>query len=458
MSVYTPKNIDELKTLVASLSRRGDRIRAVGSEQSFSAVNQTEGSLIRTHELTDRLPVAHLAPGWDASTLVRVACGRTVRALQQELAGEGRMLENTPAFTGQTLAGAVSTASHGTGRGFGPICDLVMSVDLLVDGGEILRLEPENGPTNPLRYPGHLVQNNDWFRSVLVGLGAFGIHVSYLMKTVPLVHLLERRYLAPLNEALDALMSAPARHVGILFSPYADRNGVRWACVTDRYEHDPAVGVQRWVPRQRPWPLLFSRLPVDRPILAACSSMPKVGVPWMVRKALGATCRAEFVSSAPRVLDNYPLNQCAGAHAFEASVGMPDMERAMGRFLARAEIEARAGRWLTGPVSLRTVAASQQFLAPTQGRDSVVFEGISLKNSPWGREVLRPFAGDLDRMGARPHFGLDIFTVKSGDDLARLFPKYGSWRQALVEMDPKGRFDNGLMDRLEIRRRAVVAA
>ncbi len=458
MPLARPSTLEEVQTIVRDACRSGERIRAVGGQNSLSAVFDGDGLALHTDGLDQRLPLPPLRLGWDPADLVRVGCGMRVRALQQLLAPLGRMLENTPAFTDQTLAGAASTASHGTGRGLGAINDLVVSVDMVLDRGEHVRVEPWNGPTDGRRWDGELIQNDRIFHSVVVGLGAFGVQVSYILKTVPLIHLLERRYVTTLDEGLELLTEGDARHVGLLVSPYRYRGGPKLCCVTERVVHGQARGLERLAMRQRVWPLLFSKLPFDRPILAAASAIPQTGVRWMLNAAIHAPCRERLVAPGPTLMDNYPLNQCAPVHAFEASLPMDQARLAMDRLVALAESEAEQGRWLTAPIAVRTVGASRHHLSPTQGRESVVFEGISQRRSPWGRDVLRPFAESLDTLGGRPHFGLDIFTVAHREDLARLFPSFGAWQKTLHDLDPIGRFDNRLIDRLELRASSQIAA
>lgn len=221
MPTCRPVSVLELSQAVAESTRSGQRVRAVGSLTAFSNVAQTDGLVVHTDQLTERLSLPPLASGWEAEHLVRVQCGRTVQSLQHLLMAEGRMLRTTPAFTGQTLASAVSTASHGTGLDFGPLCDEVVSVDMVVDEGRLLRVEPEGGPTDRSRYAGALIQCDATFYSVIVGLGSMGVHVSYTLRTTPLVHLRERRYVTRLDEALEALRDPRSRLVTGPASPSA---------------------------------------------------------------------------------------------------------------------------------------------------------------------------------------------------------------------------------------------
>src|SRR5204862_3434128 len=88
----------------------------------------------------------------DAPPLVRVLGGTPIRELNDLLRAEGLALPNMGGYDAQTIAGVVSTSTHGSGLRFGPFPDLVRSLDVVVAGGEALRLEPADGPTDPTRF------------------------------------------------------------------------------------------------------------------------------------------------------------------------------------------------------------------------------------------------------------------------------------------------------------------
>ena len=75
-----------------------------------------------------------------------------VRALNAALDREGLALPNMGGYDAQTIAGVVSTSTHGSGLRWGPFPDLVRSLDLVVSGGEVVRVEPPDGPTDPAAF------------------------------------------------------------------------------------------------------------------------------------------------------------------------------------------------------------------------------------------------------------------------------------------------------------------
>ena len=81
----------------------------------------------------------------------------TIAELNAYLQGRELALPNMGGFDGQTVAGVISTSTHGSGIGFGPLSDFVRSLDIVAAGGTVYRIEPRDGPSDPdayrARYP-----------------------------------------------------------------------------------------------------------------------------------------------------------------------------------------------------------------------------------------------------------------------------------------------------------------
>lgn len=100
-------------------------MRAVGSGLSFTEVLQTAGTLVEPTGLVWVGPVSHasLRAGVDGAGLMEMGSGTTLRLGQQLLAEHGRSLRNLPGLQRQTICGAAATGTHGSGLGFGSLCD-----------------------------------------------------------------------------------------------------------------------------------------------------------------------------------------------------------------------------------------------------------------------------------------------------------------------------------------------
>jgi len=456
--IVRPRSLEALAATVRQARREGRRVRPMGGGHTLSAIATTPDLLVRTDGLARRLPLHDgLRRSADPDGLVAVEAGLEVRRLAALLAREGRMLDNLAAFTRQTVAGAMATASHGTGLRLPPMCDQVESMIVVTAGGELVRLEPADGPTDPARHrePGvTLVQDDERFHATLTGLGALGIVGRLTLRTRPAVALRETRTVGPVDEVLQRL-KAPgaldgARHLQVLFNLYG-AGGPPLACLTERRVADPPAIVDRLRPRQRLGPSLGSHLPTRRlvlPMLRACPAL----APWLVDRALRSTVRGPLTKASHRILDNHPLNTCARAYAFEAFVPLgrwPDAVAALRALAGRRAADARP-HWLSAPVSLRFVGPSRHLLAPSLGEGGAMIEVINLVGAPGGREALRPYAELLAGYGGRQHLGLDIVGVDGADDFARRYPELPRLRALRRDLDPERRFASPFLDHLGI--------
>ena len=152
-------------------------------------------------------------------TAIRVPAGMSIRDLNAWLADRDLALPNLGSYDGQTVVGAISTGTHGSGWRQGPLCDLVLGLDLAslheVPGRATwdvrrLHLQRAGGPPE-LTPPGWTrVADDDLFRAAVVGLGATGVIVSVTIAVVPAFLLRETREMISLKALADKLGHAHA--------------------------------------------------------------------------------------------------------------------------------------------------------------------------------------------------------------------------------------------------------
>ena len=242
LRICEPSSLDELVALVQQAESEGVTIRMVGSGHSWSDVALTTGYLLRPVRLTRLLddPEA-LRPQAAATPLVRVEGGIRIRELNAQLALRKLALVQMGGYDGQTVAGVMATATHGSGLEFGPLCDWVRSLDVVGSGGKVWRIEPADGITDPTLYdgPAELVQDDTWFYAALVGMGSLGIVYALTLEVREAFLLKEVRRLSTWEEVepqLDAALAAK-QHYEVYLNPY-ERKGRHRVIVTTRNETD----------------------------------------------------------------------------------------------------------------------------------------------------------------------------------------------------------------------------
>src|SRR2546428_9841656 len=158
LRLYAPESLDDVVGLGREAERSRCTVRAVGSGHSWSDVALTPGFLVDTSGLSRILDLEPqlLRSGVDAARLVRAEAGIRLRELNAHLDPHGLALSNMGGYAGQTVAGVISTSTHGSAIRFRPLPRQIRSLDLVAGGGGVYRLQRGGGPTGPAGFPhGH---------------------------------------------------------------------------------------------------------------------------------------------------------------------------------------------------------------------------------------------------------------------------------------------------------------
>src|SRR5215210_7314296 len=147
---FRASGLDDVIALVRRAEADKTTVRAIGSRHSWSDVELGVGYVLRP--MAGELPLDHVRGGVDTSRLLRVQGGTRVREVNELLDARGLALANMGGYDGQTFAGVMSTATHGTGVSYGPLASFARSIDLVACGGVVHRIEPRGGITDPAAY------------------------------------------------------------------------------------------------------------------------------------------------------------------------------------------------------------------------------------------------------------------------------------------------------------------
>jgi len=468
LRTYRPGSPAELSELVREAESLGQPVRAVGSGHSWSDVALTGGFLIEPQGLAQPLDLEPelLREGVANERLARCESGIRLRELNAVLDAEGRALLQMGGYDGQTVAGVVSTSTHGSGIGLGPICDFVRSFDLVASGGAVHRIEPADGPTAPdayaARHPDRtLVQDDRWFDAARVGIGCLGVIHSLILEVGERYWLREVRTLRPWGEVREELRAREVlgghRHYEVYISPHSleDRDH---CLVTTR---DPTDGPATTPPdRERnSLPEFFAMLPITPRVLnLICDVRPSI-TPWLLDRSLEALADKEFTNLSFKVLNIGTANLLP---AYSSEIGVPvDAEgshiEAVERIKRIAARHREAGSvYHTSPISLRFVRASTACMSMMEGRDTMMIELIQATRTEGGFELLAAYEEALYDLGGRPHWG-QVNTLTGSHDLVRsLYPRYDEWQEVHARLNASGVFDSPFSKRTGLSGGAVV--
>jgi FAD-linked oxidoreductase len=404
VALERPGSRREVVAAVERAAEAGRAVRVAGAGHSFSPAALTDGTLLSL----DRL--ARVLDADPASGLVRVEAGISLHRLNRELLALGLALPNLGDIDAQTLAGALATATHGTGARLGNLATQVEAMELVLGDGSVRTLTEADG---------------DLLRAARVGLGSLGAVTAVTLRTVPAFRLRGVDRPEPLEDVLDSLdeRADAADHFEFWTFPHSPLALTRTNTRTDDPPRTPSRP-HAWVEdvlldnhafhafnrAARRYPRVIPRL--NR--LMARAAADREQVDWSFR-----------VFASPRLVRFDEMEYAIPrAHAAEAV-------RACREILERHPISF--------PIELRLVAGDDALLSPAHGRDTAyvavhVFEGVD--GEPMFREVEALMGG----WGGRPHWGKRSFLTAA--QLAPRHPRWDAFAAARAELDPDGRFES----------------
>ncbi len=412
-SAVHPRGTAEIAAAVRAAAAAGERVRPIGNGHSFSAIGRPEDVQLVLDRHTGLVEVT-------ATGLVTVQAGMPLHRLTAELAARGWALTNLGDIDRQTVAGALSTGTHGTGAAFGGLATQVRGCELVLADGAVLRCSA--------------TENADVFSAARVGLGALGVLSEVTLQAVPAFALRAEEGSASLTGLLpdlDAFLTS-TDHVEFYWFPHTDR------CLTKRNtrvpldERDPLPG----------WRLVWDDEVMANGALAAVVAAGRVAPP-LVRPLARVSARALS-----------PRTHTDAAHRVFVSrrrVRFREMEYAVPR-AAAAEVLGELRRavdrsdWrVPFPVEVRLAAADDVPLSTASGRDTAyVAVHVPARTEP-GR-YFAAFEAIAGAVGGRPHWG-----KLHGLDAAVLAERYPRWAEFTAlrdRLDPTGVFGNAHLDRV----------
>jgi FAD-linked oxidoreductase len=402
--IERPRSEEELARIVAGARR----VKVAGSGHSFTDIACTDGVLVD-------LSLMGGVQSVDGNE-VRIGAGMALNALGEELRLEGLAMENQGDVDPQTIAGAISTATHGTGARFGNISSQVVGVRL-VDG------------TGELRD----VRDGDELRAARVSLGALGAIAAVTLRCVPAftIHRVdEPRPLDDLLPRLDELVDSHD-HWEAFVMPYTRRALTLSSERTDRAPQPPgrAAAFMRDVVLENAVLGLFCR---------TGRAFPRL-IPTLNRRLAGLMGRAEHLDASNRVYANTRLVRFT-----EMEYGIPREHAAEALERVLALIERR--RLPIGfPIELRVVAPDDALLSTAYERPTAyiaVHQYVGMEFETYFRAV----EAIMDEYGGRPHWGKRHYQSE-----ATLRPRYPEWdrfAEIRERFDPERRFENDYLRRV----------
>ncbi|MET9548449.1 D-arabinono-1,4-lactone oxidase [Streptomyces sp. NPDC006627] len=409
----TPASVDELSEALRRAKADGLRAKPVGTGHSFTAAAATDGLLIRPDLLTGIRAIDR------AAGTVTVEAGTPLKRLNTALAREGLSLTNMGDIMEQTVSGAVSTGTHGTGRDSASIAAQIMGLELVTADGTILTCSAEENP--------------DVFAAARVGLGALGVITAITFAVEPLFFLTAREEPMTFDRVtsdFEALFTEN-EHFEFYWFPHTGN------CNTKRNNRSPGPVA----PPGRISAFVEDEL-LSNGLFQAANSLGRAfpvtipGIAKISSKALSARTYTDIpykVFTSPRRVRFMEMEYAVPREALVETL------RELKAMVERSRLR------ISFPVEVRTAPADDIALSTASGRESAYIAVHMYKGTPY-----QAYFAAAERIftahEGRPHWGK--LHTRDAEYFAEAYPRFGEFTAVRDRLDPDRMFANAYLRRV----------
>ncbi len=392
----------------------GQRVKAIGAGHSFTAAAVTDGVQLSLDGMQGIRQIDL------ERSLVTVDAGIRLHRLNDELAAVGLAMPNLGDIDRQSIAGAIATATHGTGLGLGNLATTVVAMELVTGRGDVVRVDART--------------DAELLRVARVGLGALGIVTEVTLQCVPAFDLHARETIEPLDDVLAGLLdeAAAVDHFELYWMPGGGRRcQVKRNVRTDeprRPQSRAGYVRDKWIGENLGLGLVCR---VGR-------RFPRA-TPTIARLVSGGAAARDVVDRSDRVFCT-PRK----VHFVEMEYGLP-VEHLADAVRTLREATRRLPTPILFPIEVRVSAADDIPLSTGFGRPSGWIAVHQYRGAPY-EEYFALVERIMDEHGGRPHWG-----KLHGQRAATLAPRYPQWDDFLAardKLDPDRTFANPYLDRV----------
>jgi alditol oxidase len=399
--LHAARSLDEAREFV----RKQSKLKVLGTRHCFNTIADSSNAFLSLGEMDDVLALD------TAARSVTVDAGLRYGQLCPYLHEKGFALHNLASLPHISIAGACSTATHGSGETNGNLASAVRALELVTAAGELVRLSAD--------------EDGEAFRGAVVGLGALGVVTKVTLNVQPAFAMRQWVYedlpLAQMKDHFDAI-EASAYSVS-LFTDW-QRQKVREVWIKSRTDGGPTFaapleffGAKRATKNLHPIAALGAE---------NCTEQLGVPGPWFERLP---HFRMGFTPSAGKELQSEYF--VPRSHAVEAILALEKMRDQITPHLMITEI--------------RTIAADRLWMSPCYQQDSVAIHFTWKPDWPAVSRLLPLIEKELGPFGARPHWG-KLFTM-SPSVLRSRYERLPEFVQLARKYDARGKFRNEFLDR-----------
>ena len=414
-SVETPRDVEEVALLVKRAASAGQRVKAVGSGHSFTATALTDGIALRLDRLTGLREID------TSSGRVTVRAGTPLHQLNRLLADNGLAMANLGDIDRQTIAGATSTATHGTGERLGGLATQIVGLELVVGDGSVVTCSATERP--------------ELFAAARVGIGALGVVTAVTLQCEKAFTLVADERPMPVDEVMSRFdeLAADNEHFEFYWFPHTDRTLVKRNNQLRDGEQVPAYKkIKGWIDDEALSNGAFGlicRLGRARPSL----------IPSLNRRAATTLGARRFQAPSYEVFVS-PRR----VRFVEMEYAVP-REHAQAAFAAIRDVIDREELLVSFPIEARVVAPDDIPLSTASGRETAYFAIHMFKGEPFER-YFRAVEARMRELDGRPHWGKMHW--RTAADLRPVYPRFDEFLAQREITDPARVFSNSYLEQV----------
>lgn len=418
--VERPTSVGAVQRAVLAATRTGTRIKAVGAGHSFTGIAVAAGIQLDLGDL--RVDDRDTLISVDQQTgRARFTAGTHLHRIPALLRPHGLAMANLGDIDRQTLAGAISTGTHGTGARWGGLATQVAALTLVTGTGSLLTVSD--------------TENAELLPAARLGLGALGIIVDVTLQCVPafLLHAVEAA--EPLDTVLESYVdrSLAEDHFEFYWFPHTTsaltKTNTRLPAGSPRA---PLGRVSRFVNDE----VLANGL--YRATCGTAAIVPPLA-PGFSRLAERLSGRREYTDEAARVFVAHRTVRFREMEYAIPRAAVPDALREV-----RSLIERRRFT-ISFPIEVRSAAADDLWLSTASGRETgYIAVHRYFRENP--TEYFRAVEAIMRDHGGRPHWGK--LHYQDAASLGALYPHFGDFLAVRDRLDPERRFTNAYLERV----------
>jgi len=408
-----PSSVDEVVEAVRLAASRGLTVKPVGAGHSFTAIAATSGIQLDLASVAGLVAVD--------GTLATLGAGTPLHQLPALLAPHGLALANMGDIDRQTLGGATSTGTHGTGGTFGGLATQIRALTLVTADGGVLRISDS--------------ENAHLLAAARLGLGALGVIVDVTIECVPafLLHAVER------PERFDAVVEswaqrvAEADHFEFYVWPHSDtvmtKTNTR---LPAHHERQPLGRLASW------WEDDFVSNSALAAMLNLGRALPAL-TPPLNRLATRVAGNRSYTDHSHQV---FVSPRRTRFREMEYAVPVDDVPAILGEI--REAIDANGWR-ISFPIEVRAAAADDLWLSTANGR-STGYIAVHRYYRDDPAAYFRTIEAIMDNYGGRPHWGK--MHNRDADWMRGAYPHFDDFLAVRDTLDPGRLFANDYLGRV----------